>query len=187
MNLSWQSLLVSFALLTGVAQADDSVSAQDQFHTTFDRFIGEDWLFHIELFDAEENLTFKGVDIRRFEFGVGGTFVIENVYRMEDEAHIGIQLIGFNRQAGSIHLSTFFPWQATALADTEARFIDGGVEGTSHALLPDGSEVNARFACSWINDRWTCESRVINPDGSERLGDRNYYCRRSDPGCSEAG
>ena len=159
-------------------------SADEAFHSVFDRFVGEEWLFHIEMYDADGNVSFSGVDVRRFQFGVGGTFLIENVYRTEDDAHIGIQLIGLNRQNGTIHLSTFFPWQATALAEVSGRFTGtDGIEGESSATLPDGTQLAGRFACQWLDGRWTCESFIKLPDGSERRGDRNFYCRRSDPDC----
>ena len=179
------STLVPLILAAGAASAQSPPSSPDeQFRSAFDRFVGEDWLFYIELFGADGEVTFSGVDIRRFEYGIGGVFLIENVYRMEDEAHIGIQLIGLDRQAGTVHLSTFFPWQPTALAEVTGRFTEsGGISGQSKARLLDGTEVNGRFACEWLDGRWTCSSHIIEPDGTERIADRNYYCRRSDPDC----
>ena len=177
--------LVPLTLLIASSTAIGEQSpADERFRSVFDPFVGDEWLFHIEMYDAEGNVSFAGVDVRRFEYGVGGTFLIESVFRPEDDAHIGIQLIGLDRQAGTIHLSTFFPWQATALADVSGRFTDsGGVEGKSTATLPDGTSISGRFACEWQDDRWTCESFVKTPGGGERRGDRNYYCRRSAPDC----
>ena len=162
-----------------------NVSPDEIFRSVFDPFIGDDWLFHIEMYDADGQVTFSGVDLRRFQYGVAGAFLIENVYRPEDEAHIGLQLVGLDRQSGAIHLSTFFPWKPTALASVTARFSDeSGVEGTSAAEMPDGSAIYGRFSCKWLERRWTCESFVVQPDGSERISDRNYYCRRSEPTCT---
>ena len=185
-NLLIAILAPLLAAASPVNAETPSASPDEQFRSAFDRFVGEDWLFYIELFGADGELTFSGVDIRRFEYGIGGAFLIENVYRMEDEAHIGIQLIGLDRQAGTIHLSTFFPWQSTALADVTGSFTEsGGVSGGSRARLADGTEINGRFSCDWIDERWTCSSHVIEPDGTQRIADRNYYCRRSEPDCSD--
>lgn len=170
--------------LPGFTSAEE-ITPDVTFRSVFDPFIGDDWLFHIEMYGPDGNVTFSGVDVRRFQYGVGGAFLIENVYRPEDEAHIGIQLIGLDRQNGTIHLSTFFPWKPTALARVSGSITDaGGVEGTSAAEMPDGSVINGRFSCQWLESRWTCESFVVNPDGSERISDRNHYCRRSEPDCT---
>ena len=178
---------LALSIASSVAFAEE-LTTDEMFRSVFDRFIGDEWLFHIEMYDAEGNVSFSGVDVRRFEYGIGGAFLIENVYRPEDDAHIGIQLIGLDRQSGTIHLSTFFPWQATALADVSGRFTDsGGVEGRSAATLPDGTKINGRFSCEWQDDRWACESFLKSPDGGERRGDRNFYCRRSAPDCSLPG
>ena len=178
-----------FALAFPIAFADSeegAISADQQFHSTFDRLVGEDWLFHIDLIDAAGEVIYSSVDVRRFEYGIGGAFLIENAYRLEDGVHAGIQLIGLNRQDRTIHLSTFFQWKATALADVVAHFSEtGGVKGTSTAMLPDGSLVKERFECEWVDDRWTCASFRIEEDGSERISNRNYYCRRSDPDCGD--
>ena len=178
-------LIALASICLPLVAAAEELTPDETFRSVFDPFIGEDWLFHIEMYGPDGNVTFSGVDIRRFQYGVGGVFLIENVYRPDDEAHIGIQLIGLNGQVGTIHLSTFFPWKPTALANVTGHFSDaGGVEGTSAAELPDGSVINGRFSCEWLDGRWTCESYVVNPDGSERINDRNYYCRRSDADCA---
>ena len=180
------AVLILILLPAAVPEAAEATSPDERFRWTFDRFVGEDWLFHIELYDAAGEVTFSGTDVRRFRYGIGGVFLIENVYRLEDEVHVGLQLIGLDRQAGTIHLSTFFQWQPTALADVVGRFTEaGGIEGTSTAELPDGTAVSERFQCEWVDDRWTCSSFVIEADGAERLSNRNYYCRRSDPDCGK--
>ncbi len=180
------TLIVAALFATETPGTTQPASPDDRFHATFDRFIGEDWLFFIDLYDADGNVTYSSVDIRRFEYGIGGAFLIEDAYRMEDEVHLGIQLIGLDKQAGNIHLSTFFQWQPTALAEVSGQFTEsGGVQGRSSARLPDGTNVNERFECEWLDDRWTCASYRIEADGSESISNRNYYCRRSDPECSD--
>ena len=183
MNKTCPAAIVMLATMSGASA--QSVTPDEVFRSVFDPFIGDDWLFHIEMYGADGQVTFSGVDLRRFQYGVGGAFLIENVHRLEDEAHIGLQLVGLDRESGTIHLSTFFPWKPTALASVTGRFSgDSGVEGTSAAEMPDGSVIKGRFSCRWHERRWTCESFVAQSDGSERISDRNYYCRRSDPTCT---
>ncbi len=117
-------LLLAFVFPIAFAEPEqDAVSADQQFHSTFDRLVGEDWLFHIELINADGEVTYSSVDVRRFEYGIGGAFLIENAYRLEDGAHAGIQLIGLNRRDRTLHLSTFFQWKPTALAEVVAHSI----------------------------------------------------------------
>ncbi len=168
------------------ASAQDIDAATKKFHDFFAPFLGGDWNYHTHMTDAQGDTVYEGTDIRRYRPGVRGRFVIENVFAESDTGeltHIGIQMIGLDADTGNIHISAFWPWQATMLGDVVATIgkqADGsnGISGIARAVGQTFPEL--RFNCSYLdNDELHCRTITTTEDGKSFQSNVETFTRRN--------
>ena len=155
-----------------------------QFHEFFAPFMEGDWNYCTHMTDLNGKTLFEGTDVRRFAFGVRKQFVIENVYAEEEGelVHAGLQLIGLNADAGTLHMAAFWPWQATQLGDVEGKLAKqrDGHAGISGVAVPAGQEFpKRRFDCSYLpGDEFHCTTVTTNADGRSYVSNKEVFSRR---------
>lgn len=188
------SVKIAFGLIIGLlllicvsnvlAQENSSRKDFDQFKKLF---VGGEWSYRAKMTNAAGEVTFEGSDVRTFTSGMRGNYLIENVFNLEggERIHVAIQLAGFDRNTGLVHLSQFWPWQATKLGDVTARLhtqADGLLRLIGTARPADQDHPVIDINCGFTTkNRYECVAMSTNEGDVTYQSNHEIFERRSPP------
>ena len=176
---------IAFSFPAFAANAQDTNVHKQQFHAFFSPLLEGEWIYHSRMTDEDGDVLFDGTDIRQYSFGVRGNFLIENVFQ-EDEnggrTHIAIQLIGLDTGTGEVHWSSYWPWQATKIADASGEIqleANGAYKLTATARPARQDFPVFSLMCQMENtDAYKCTTSAKASDGTDYTSNVETFTRR---------
>ena len=181
-------LTIGLLLMTCISDvlAQESASRKD-FEQFKKLFVGGEWSYQTKMTNSAGEITFEGSDVRIFTTGMRGNYLVENVFNLEngERIHVAIQLAGFDRNTGRVHLSQFWPWQATKLGDVIAdlHHQPNGLlrlTGTARPVDQDNPviDINCEFT---TKNRYECVAMSTNEHNVTYQSNHETFVRRSPP------
>ena len=178
------SVLFLFSLGSAAVSDDDPAVRFNGFTAPL---LGKAWTAHVVMKGPDGTVGFDGHDVRKFRRGIGGRFLIEEAYREEADGsltHIGLMASGLDGKTGTVHVASFWPWQATALPSASGRLMTG-TEGQAKLVLSstlepaDAPAQHHETSCGFENtDVFVCVTMSRAGDGDAFESMRATYTPR---------
>lgn len=175
----------ALSLWTFSAIGQEPDSRLERFHEFFEQFMDSEWSYHTRMTGPDGEVVYEGEDLRTYTFGIRKRFAIENVYQEQDDGtrtHVALSLIGVDQNTGELRLSSFWPWQPTALGEVSIEMRHGS-DGV--ALIGKGKPAGVdypriAFECRFETaDLYRCETETISEDGTRYRSNVETFERRA--------